>query len=115
MEIGIDIEKNDRFKNLSEKQLKEIFSEQEINYAKKFLNFHEHLCAFWCVKEAFVKATKNQKVEFLKIETMHNSDGSPYISFNDEIKLILKNLNCSNVKISISHTSDFSTAVCLIF
>ena len=115
MEIGIDIEENIRFKNMSDEHLQEIFTKNEIDYAKKFANYYEHLCAFWCVKEAFVKATKNRQVEFLKIETLHNSDNSPYIAINDVIETILKKQNYSNIKISISHTKEFSTAVCLIY
>ena len=115
MEIGIDIENNERFKEMSEKHLKEIFSNDEILYAKRFVNYYEHLCAFWCVKEAFVKASKNKKVEFVKIETLHNEDGSPYINKNETIKNVLNELGYIEIKISISHTKEFSTAVCLIY
>ncbi len=115
MEIGIDIENNSRFKNMEERKLAQIFSENEIIYAKKFINYYEHLCAFWCIKEAFVKATKNTKIEFTKIETSHNDDGSPFIVINKEILETLNHIDCKNIKISLSHSKEYSTAVCLIY
>ena len=115
MEIGIDIEENLRFKDMPDSHLKEIFSENEIKYAKKFVNAYEHFCSFWCVKEAFIKATRDKSIEFVKIETDHNPDGSPFIVLNDTIKSILKTLGFYEIKISINKKKNFSTAICLLY
>ena len=54
--IGIDIEKISRFEHWTEDGVKRIFTEDEIKYANSFVNYLEHLCGFYCVKEAFIKA-----------------------------------------------------------
>ena len=68
MEVGIDIEKNERFKNVSAHLIERAFTKSEIEYAKKFVNSHEQFCAFWCVKEACVKAFSNLKIPYQEIE-----------------------------------------------
>lgn len=115
MEIGIDIEKNERFKNLNERVLNRAFTKNELAYAMKFVNYHENLCSLWCVKEATVKAFSNLKIPFQEIEVAATSDGRPYIIKNETIKKELAKLGFSEIKISLSHSEDYSTAVCLIY
>ena len=115
MEIGIDIEKNERFKNLSERVMDRAFTKSEREFAMRFKNYHEHLCAFWCVKEATVKAFSNLKINYQDIEITANSEGKPYIIKNDTIKKELEKIGATDIKISISHSKDYATAVCLIY
>lgn len=115
MEIGIDIEQNERFKNLSEHFLKRVYTKNEILYAKKFKNSHEQFCAMWCLKEATVKAFSNLKIPFLEIELVVSPDGKPTLKKNEIILKELNRLELSDIKISLSHSKDYSTAVCLIY
>lgn len=115
MEIGIDIEKNERFKHVTEHFIQRAFTKNEIEYARKFVNSHEHFCAFWCVKEATVKAFSNLKIPYQEIEITATPEGRPYIIKNERIKTELEKLGFSEIKISISHAKDYSTAVCLIY
>ena len=50
MELGIDIEQNERFINISENFKKRAFTPSEIEYAEKRANKHQVYCSFWCVK-----------------------------------------------------------------
>ena len=115
MEVGIDIEQNERFKNLSKHFLERVYTQNELNFAMKFKNAHEHLCALWCVKEATVKAFSNLKIPFLEIEVSSNENGKPFIIKNETIKTELQKLGLSEIKISLSHSKDYSTATCLIY
>ena len=115
MEIGIDIEKNERFKNMIDSHLEKIFTKNEILYCKKFADYEAHFCAFWCVKEAFVKATSNKSISFLNIEITHTENGKPEIIKNQFIENTLNSVNCKNIKISLSHSKEYSTAVCLVY
>lgn len=114
MEIGTDIEQIDRFENKSNKFLEEAFAKEEIDYAKKFKNEAEHYCAFWCVKEAVIKAFSNPKIPFLQIVTLHDEFGKPYIMLNETIKTELKKQGFEEIKISISHSKSYATAVCVL-
>lgn len=115
MEIGVDIEQNDRFKKLSKHFIERVYTINEIAYANKFKNSHEHLCAFWCAKEATVKAFSNLKIPFLEIEVSATKEGKPFIVKNQTILSELKKLGFSEIKISLSHSKDYSTATCLIY
>lgn len=114
MEVGIDIEQNARFKTVSESFLKRAFTPAEIAYAQKFKNAHEHYCAFWCVKEAVVKAFSNRKIAFQNIEISSTTEGRPFIVLNETIKNELAKSNAKEIKISISHSKEYSTAICII-
>lgn len=115
MEIGIDIEQNERFKNMEQRKLEKIFAKNEILYAQKFVDSEKHFCAFWCVKEALTKALSNKMLDYKNIEVSHTNDGKPYIVFNNTLQKILKEMGYSGIKISLSHSKDYSTAVCLIY
>ena len=115
MEIGIDIEQNERFKHLSSHALERIFTKQELDFAMKYKNFHEQLCAMWCVKEATVKAFSNLTIPFLEIELCHASSGKPEIAKNQTILTELEKLGYSEIKVSLSHSKDYATATVLIY
>ena len=114
MEIGIDIERNNRFEGKSASFLKRIFTPEEIEYAEKFKNSAEQYCSFWCVKEATVKAFSNLKMPFSEICTLHDKNGKPYIKHNETIKKELKKQNKTEIKISVSNSKDYSVAICII-
>ena len=54
MEIGVDIEQNERFKKKSKHFLERVYTKNELLYASKFKNSYEQFCSMWCVKEAVV-------------------------------------------------------------
>ena len=115
MEIGIDIEQNERFKHLSTHALERIFTKQELDFAMQYKNYHEQLCAMWCMKEATVKAFSNLKIPFLEIELSHTETGKPEIVKNQTITTELERLGCSEIKVSLSHSKDYATATVLIY
>lgn len=115
MELGIDIEQNDRFIDISESFKKRAFTKEEIEYAEKKKNKHQVYCSFWCVKEATVKAFSNRSLPFQEINITATEEGRPYIIKNETISKELEKLGMSEIKISISNAKDYSTAVCLIY
>ncbi len=115
MEIGIDIEQNERFKDVTQKFIERAYTKSEIEYASRFVNKHEVFCSLWCVKEATVKAFSNLKIPFQDIEVSATPEGRPFIVKNEVISNELKKLGMSEIKISLSHAKDYSTAVCVIF
>lgn len=115
MELGIDIEQNDRFMQLSEKFKARAFTKSEIEFAESRVNKHQVYCSFWCVKEATVKAFSNRALNFQEINIMATDEGRPYIEMNETIRAELKRLGMNEIKISISNARDYSTAVCIIY
>lgn len=111
--IGVDIEENSRFDGKSlgndEKFLKKIFTEGELRYCFKSKNSSEHLCARYCAKEAVVKALYDLKIKdiyYSDIEILKNKDNVPYV--------VLKQYPNLKIKISMSHSKNYSTANAMI-
>ncbi len=115
MELGIDIEQNERFFNLSEAFKKRAFTKEEIEYAESKKNKHQVYCSFWCVKEATIKALSNRALPFQEIQITATEEGRPYIIKTERMKKELAKLGLSEIKISISNAKDYSTAVCLVY
>ena len=115
--IGIDIEATDRFLAWTDKEYSRIFTKKEIEYAKQYVNPAEHLCGFFCVREALVKALNNTEIEYKKIEVLHTETGKPYINQTKYVKDLIaeKKLfdGTFNIEISISHCKGYATAVVL--
>lgn len=115
MELGIDIEKNERFKDISEAFKQRAFTKEEIEYAEKRKNKHQVYCSFWCVKEAVVKALSCRALPFQEINITSTEEGRPYIIKNETITNELNKLGFSEIKISISNAEEYSTAVCIVY
>lgn len=114
MEIGIDLEQNERFENVSESFLNRVFTETEISYAKKFSDCAARFCAMWCVKEAVIKAFSDAKLAYKDIEVLRNENGKPFVSETKKIKEELEKKNLTEIKISLSHSKTHSTAICVL-
>ncbi len=112
--IGIDIEKVERFASWTENKLKRVFSMAEIEYAFKYPQPLDHICGFYCVREALVKALNKNDLVFNKISILHENSGKPYIEINDYMAKICKEYNIKTIEISISHTSEYAVAVAQI-
>jgi len=117
MKVGIDIEEVVRIeKLLSEKEnnLERIFTKNEILYCNKFSDKANRFAGFFCAKEAFSKALGtgfSNGVKFSDIEVVHSITGAPEISEGT-----IKNF-CPDrqIALSISHTKNTATAICIIY
>lgn len=113
--IGTDIEEVLRFKrllNLKPQLLQKIFTPYEWEYAK---NKHtaQTLSGIWCAKESVIKAMSGLNI-VLNIQDVyigHKNNGIPFV----EKITNLNDIDDFDIKISISHTKNYATAVCLIF
>lgn len=109
--IGIDIENISRFINLFKHKnilLQRMFNTSEWEYALTKANPSQTLAGIWCAKEAVVKALYPTKQVFIKDVTIsHKSSGQPFVIINNV------NLKSELIKISISHTKDYATAVAI--
>ena len=108
LSIGIDIEQSARFKRKNRSFLKKFLSEREI----KAMNGYsaQRIAGIFCAKEAVIKACNQiQHLNFKNIEVLHDEYGSPSIKFKG-----CKKLDSENIKISISHSSDYAVATAIL-
>lgn len=93
MEVGIDLEQNKRFENVSNSFLNRVFTKNEQSYANKFSDKSARLCSLWCLKEAVIKAFSDSKLNLKDIEIYHNQTGKPQIKISQKIQEELNNHN----------------------
>lgn len=109
MKVGIDLENNTRFVRLLEKEhfMERIYAPCEREYiAKKGI---KAAAGIFCVKEAFAKALGIGifKVKYHEAVVMREENGKPYL-------LLTGPYEGMKAEISISHSDEYTTAVCII-
>ncbi len=106
MEVGIDIEELQRIKSAYErfgrKFLDRFLSDKEIEYCLSKKRVIECLGGRFCAKEAVIKIYDG-RIGFKDIEII--SDGKPVVFVKSKK---------SNIKLSISHTKNYATAVAIL-
>lgn len=119
MRVGIDIVECDRLnKGYSDKTLSTFFSEYEIEYFNRKANKFESMAGIFSAKEAFIKATGvgiGKDIMLKDIEVRHDDYGRPYLNLSQNAIKLIHNLGLKSCDISISHTKNIATAICIIF
>ena len=66
-------------------------------------------------KEAFFKALGTGIFcSLTNVEILNNDKGCPYLNLTGEAAKLADRMNIKNIKISLSHSRDYATAVCVI-
>ena len=108
--IGIDITDVEKFEKIKfEKKpefYKKIFLDSEITYCLKYKNPYERFAGKFAIKEATVKAIK-ENIGLLDIETNH-------IKSKPNVK-ILKNKEKYQFQVSVTHDKKIAVAVVISF
>jgi len=118
--LGIDIIEIPRIKrsidNFGDKFLNKVFTEGEIMYCEKKFNKNQHYAARFAAKEAVYKAISSGWKEGLRwkdIEIQNDVTGMPSINPSGKLKSFLT--ENTQLRISISHSENYVTAVAIIF
>jgi len=100
--IGIDIAEVKRFRNLSARFLKRVYTDEEIVYCKRSSRPEMHFAARFAAKEAVIKATTKTDIALRDICVQNRPSGAPEVFIKGKKK---------KFHISISHTKDIAVAV----
>ena len=119
---GVDIIKNSRINNSLKTKgfLNRIFTEKEIQQAKKLKNKINFYAKRFAAKEAFVKAIGTgfrSDINFIDIEIKNYKNGKPYISLSKKLNNFLKKkfkIQKYKVFLSLSDEKDYSIAFVVI-
>lgn len=107
--IGIDITDVEKFEKIKYEIkpnfYKKIFSPSEISYCLKFKNPYERFAGKFAIKEATIKAIK-ENANMLEIETSH---------IKSKPKVKIKNKTKYQFQVSISHEKKIAVAVVISF
>lgn len=107
MEIGIDLVEHKDLLGKEERLAPRLLSEAELEKYHSFTSPKrklEYLASRFAVKEAIFKVYKkgDLTLNFNEISVLNHEDGSPYIS-STKIK--------AELKVSLSHTDNYSVAI----
>lgn len=119
--VGTDIIKIDRIRSSYEKFgvkfLEKIFTKSEQVYCEKKFDKFASYAARFAAKEAFAKACGfgiGEEFSWLDISVENNLQGSPSLILSNSAHNILKDLNFTEAKVSMSHTDDIANAVVIL-
>ena len=118
--LGIDIIEIVRIKKsiekFGDKFLTRVFTEGEIKYCDKKFNKFQHYAARFAAKEAVYKALASGWKEGLRwkdIEIQNDTSGMPSVNTKGKLHSFLS--KDMQLRISISHSETYVTAVAIIF
>ncbi len=123
MKIGNDIVEVKRFLSLvaNKRFLERVFTQKEQEHIlsqKDKQKQAERMAGKFSAKEAVAKALGlgiSGGVDFSKIEVLSNEFGAPKVTLFEETKAIFEKMEEKQIEVSISNTSSYATAVCIIF
>lgn len=114
---GVDIVEISRIKQAarkwSDKFLKRIFTDRELEYAKGKSIPYQHLAARFAAKEAVLKAIGDStihRIEWRNVEILNDEHGKPLVNLSGTAKKIKQQKNISEIIISMSHTRAYAVA-----
>jgi holo-[acyl-carrier protein] synthase len=109
--IGTDIIEISRIKKSVERWgedfLKHILTKEEIAHAKKYRQPWAHYAGRFAAKEAIFKAMGDPKLSWQDISIINDKQGKPVCKY---IKRGFK----KRILISISHSKNYATAICIV-
>ena len=120
--IGVDIVENSRISKSLKNNLfiKRIFSNSEIQIAKKIKDKKSYYSKRFAAKEAFAKALGTgfrDGLNFKDIEVVNDKLGKPYLVISSKIKNLIKKkkkVKNFNLFLSISDEKEYSIAFTII-
>lgn len=120
MLVGIDVLDVVRMEKFVQNEhfLEKYFTEYEIEYVNKNNRMTQSLAGLYSAKEAFLKALGigiGGGINLNEIEINHAESGKPYVKIvSPKAQILLSTMSVKNIDISISHTDECCTAICII-
>ena len=120
MLVGIDVLDVVRMEKFVQNEhfLEKYFTPYEIGYVQYNNRQTLSLAGLYAAKEAFLKALGigiGGGIALNDIEIRHDNNGKPYLEvLSKKSKIMLKTMNITEIAISISHSDEMATAICII-
>jgi len=120
MLVGIDVLDVVRMEKFVQNEhfLEKYFTEYEIEYVNKNNRMTQSLAGIYSAKEAFLKALGigiGGGIKLNEIEINHHESGKPFVKIvSPKAQILLSTMNVKDIDISISHTDEYCTAICII-
>ncbi len=109
--IGVDIVRISKFKKLSEKAVKRLFTAEEIRLFK--VRKPERMAVNFAAKEALIKAL-GRSISWKEVEVLRDKGGKPYIKSSGKLRELLGLKGIRNIHLSMSHEGDYAIAFLIL-
>ena len=120
MLVGIDVLDVVRMEKFVQNEhfLDKYFTQYEIEYVSRTNRQTLSLAGLFAAKEAFLKALGigiGGGIALNDIEIRHDANGKPFLNvLSNKSKIMLKTMSVEEIAISISHTGEIATAICIV-
>lgn len=118
MKVGIDIVEVKRIKRIfKHNNLEKIFNLGELEQINKSKKPYERASGYFAVKESVLKAFGLGLFNGLALNEIiveYNEQGAPKINKTEKIENLLSKAGLTEIEISISHTKQLATAICML-
>lgn len=106
MEIGIDIQKINSFKdfNKNKKFYEKVFTDKEIDFCLKRTDYKSCFCGKFCIKESIIKIF-DKSLGPKEIEILNTQNGRPYVKIKSKLR--------KDLKVSLSHSKEVCVGVAI--
>jgi holo-[acyl-carrier protein] synthase len=118
--IGIDIIEIDRIKKsvdtFGEHFLNKVYTKSEIDYCLAKHNKYQHLAARFAAKEAIYKAIASgweKEATWKNMEITNEKNGLPVVKLLGKLNQFIG--DDKDIKISLSHSDNYVTAVAIVY
>jgi len=117
---GIDLVEIERFekvlKRYGEKFVSKIYTDHEKDYCHERRNFHEHLAARFCAKEAVRKAfgTYSSSLRWRDVEVENDRGGKPVIKLSGKAQSLAGSIGIKEILVTISHSRRYAVAQAIL-
>jgi len=119
--VGIDLVECARLQKALDRQgelfLKKVFTEGERSYCMGMKNPTPYLAARFAAKEAVAKAFTTgigEHLDWKSIEVIKGEREQPLIHLDSKGKALLHHFGASSVRLSLTHTEQYASAIALI-
>ena len=120
MLVGIDVLDVVRMEKFVQNEhfLEKYFTPYEMNYVSQNNRLTQSLAGLFAAKEAFLKALGigiGGGINLNEIEINHSDNGKPILKIvSPKAQIMLTTMGVEEIEISISHTDEYCTAICII-
>ncbi len=110
----VDIHEIRRYLDMNDAFETHTFTEAEREIGEKAVDKASYYAGLFACKEAVFKAlghhTEDQVWDFRCVETLHHSDGAPYVHPNNELRKYMKEAGVGSILVSITNENGFAQA-----
>jgi holo-[acyl-carrier protein] synthase len=119
--VGVDIIEIERVRGVLQRKgsrfLNRVYTARERELCSNKIDPSQELAAYFCAKEAFLKALgtgKSERIRWKDVSVDKDRKGKPLIKVDGIVREKLAERSISNIQVSLSHSDFYAVAVVIL-